>query len=308
MGRELGLTEWLELIHRKDDPWVLPNNCFASIEHKKEYLESVQERDKFEFRRLVRKFLNKSANYGADDGRLAWLIERYSPEDVMSDRLRTEFDRRSIPTHGPQWEGITWVLDLLPRYPREAVASIKAYSRAHIQQFTDFMINGHYDAMDLIRARHNLTQKKSCFISYGCPDERFAEKLYNSLAQRNVQVFFFPVHAVPGEKLHKVMRSGVNEYDKIILICSKASLNRPGVLNELTETLQREARDGGKTYLIPIRLDDYVFTDWTPADPQLAMTIRDRVVANFADASRDEASYTTSLERLMAALEEKGSS
>ncbi len=53
-------------------------------------------------------------------------------------------------------------------------------------------------------------------------------------------------------------RVGVNGHDRVILVCSKSSLQRPGVLNELEETLQREARDGGNAYLIPVRLDDFV--------------------------------------------------
>jgi hypothetical protein len=105
------------------------------------------------------------------------------------------------------------------------------------------------------------------------------------------------------------MREGVNQYDRIILICSKASLNRPGVLNELTETLQREAREGGKDYLIPIRLDDYVFTDWAPVDPQLMQAVRDRVVADFTGTLDNKLKYKTALSKLIAALEKplKGS-
>jgi len=67
----------------------------------------------------------------------------------------------------------------------------------------------------------------------------------------------------------------VNEHDRVILVCSQASLDRPGVLNEITETLQREARDGGAEYLIPITLDDYVFSGWKPKDPGVAQAIKD---------------------------------
>jgi hypothetical protein len=36
--------------------------------------------------------------------------------------------------------------------------------------------------------------------------------------------FSFAEHAEPGEKLHRTMRKGVNVYDRLILICSKASV------------------------------------------------------------------------------------
>ena len=67
-------------------------------------------------------------------------------------------------------------------------------------------------------------------------------------------MFFFAEHAEPGEKLHRTMRKGVNEHDRLILIGSKVSLDRKGVLNELEEILTREARDGGASYLIAGRM------------------------------------------------------
>src|SRR5262249_1228627 len=85
---------------------------------------------------------------------------------------------------------------------------------------------------------------QSTFISYGSPDEEFARKLYEALHRNGVTTFFFAEHAVPGDKLHRMMRKGVNEYDRVILVCSRASLDRKAVLNEIAETQAREARDG----------------------------------------------------------------
>ncbi len=108
---------------------------------------------------------------------------------------------------------------------------------------------------------------QSTFISYGGPDTAFAQKLNDALLKNGVTTFFFAKDALPGKKLHRLMRDGVNQHDRVILVCSQASLDRPGVLNEITETLQREARDGGKEYLIPITLDEYVFSGWKPEEP-----------------------------------------
>jgi hypothetical protein len=47
----------------------------------------------------------------------------------------------------------------------------------------------------------------------------------------------------------------------VLLLCSRHSLNQKGVLNEIQETLAREARDGGASYLLPIMLDDYVLKE-----------------------------------------------
>jgi hypothetical protein len=88
----------------------------------------------------------------------------------------------------------------------------------------------------------------------------------------------------------------------MILVCSRASLDRKGVLNELEKVLEREARDGGTSYLIPIRLDDYVFTGWKPPNADLAQAVRDRVVADFEGADTDDAKFNEGLCRLIAAL------
>jgi len=146
---------------------------------------------------------------------------------------------------------------------------------------------------------------QSTFISYGGPDEAFAWKLNDALQKRGVTTFFFKEHATPGDKLHRVMRKGVNEHDRTILICSESSLQRAGLLNELEETLAREARDGGRPYLIPVRLDDYVINGWKPKDPDVAQAVRDRVIADFRD-HEDPARFDAELAKLINALKKPG--
>lgn len=111
---------------------------------------------------------------------------------------------------------------------------------------------------------------QSVFISYGAPDEAFAARLNRALLAEGVRTYFFKEDAEPGQKLHRLMRTGVNTHDRVILICSEASLKRPGLLNELEETLQRESREGGQSYLVPVRVDDFVFTSgWSQDRPDL---------------------------------------
>lgn len=300
MASELSLEEWLSLLGTNKWKKVLPNNCFPTDKHREEYLSQVNNPTEKEFKNLARCFLNQSGYYGQDP--VTRIIENYGAEAILKGDFRTEFDRRSLSKDSFPWEGITWILDLLPNQPLDAIAATRAYLRAHYGYFTDNMIWGHHDVVDIIQSRYKVMAKYSCFISYGAPDEDFARKLYTSLTQAGVEAFFFPINATPGRRLHKEMREGVNQYDRIILICSKGSLNRPGFLNELTETLQREARDGGKEYMIPIRLDNYVFTNWAPEDAQLAQAVRDRVVADFSEALEDDEKYNEALEKLITAL------
>lgn len=118
---------------------------------------------------------------------------------------------------------------------------------------------------------------QSTFISYGGPDESFAMRLNADLEKNGVTTFFFPFDAVFGEKLHSTMRR-VDEYDRVILVCSAQSLHRKGVQNEIEKVLEREAREGGSSLLIPIAIDDYVFSDWEPVRRALRQEILSRVV------------------------------
>jgi hypothetical protein len=140
---------------------------------------------------------------------------------------------------------------------------------------------------------------QSTFISYGGPDQEFAQRLHEGLQKNGVHTFFFPEHAEMGRRLSSVMNKGVGEFDRTVLVCSKASLSRAGVRNEIQLALDREAREGGSDRLIPIALDDYVFTaEWWPERPENVRAVRDKVVADFRDLDK----FDRQLTRLIAAL------
>ena len=144
---------------------------------------------------------------------------------------------------------------------------------------------------------------RSVFVAYGQPDAGFAEKLYHALLERGMKVWFFPKSARFGEKIHRQATYNINEYDRVAAICSRASLHRKGFLNELETVCAREAREGGESRLIPIRLDDAVFTDdWAPEGRKdLKVAVTDRVVGDFT-RWQDEVLFLEALRRLIAEL------
>ena len=146
---------------------------------------------------------------------------------------------------------------------------------------------------------------QSTFISYGGPDEAFAQKLYDALKAHGVTTFFFPKSATWGERIDNEVFNRLQEHDRVILVCSRNSLDRPGVLNEIQETFDREARDGGATYLLPVTLDDYVFKGWRVSHPVLAERVGRRVVGDFRKGKRSQAEFDEALSRLLDALKRK---
>ena len=142
----------------------------------------------------------------------------------------------------------------------------------------------------------------STFISYGGPDEPFATRLHEALNRNNVHTFLFKEHAIPGVPLADVMRTGITEYDRIVVICSKESLERPGVLNELELTMRRESDEGGRPLLIPIARDRYVYDEWKPKNQNLRKFVLERVIGDFQDADEDDDKFDAGLRRLLLAL------
>lgn len=144
-----------------------------------------------------------------------------------------------------------------------------------------------------------LPRHQSTFISYGSPDEAAARRIVDALEARGVRTWFFPRDAEPGTKLHRAMREAINVFDRMILICSKHSLIRKGVLFEIEQVLQRESREGGASILIPVAIDDFIFKDWRPENPGTRQELLDRVVARFYP----NLAFDTDIAKLIKALE-----
>jgi hypothetical protein len=146
---------------------------------------------------------------------------------------------------------------------------------------------------------------QSTFISYGGPDEAFARRLYDALRAHGVVVFFFPEGATVGERIDNEVFRRIQEHDRVLLVCSRESLNRAGVVNEIQETLDREARDGGATYLLPIMLDDYVLDGWSKTHPELAKRVGLRIIGDFRKTKRNKAAFDNAMARVVDALKVK---
>ena len=145
----------------------------------------------------------------------------------------------------------------------------------------------------------------SVFISYGGPDESFAKRINDAMIAEGVQTWFFKDDARPGDKLHDVMRRGVQEHDKILLLCSRHSLSRSGVTNEIEKVLEREAREGGNAILIPVTIDDYLFNVWIPTDVRgetIKQEITNRVVADYRGTMNSKLKFDKAMGRLIKCL------
>lgn len=195
------------------------------------------------------------------------------------------------------------------RFGRGAVVDWKSIARSALAvNLTAFLCGtGMHELFaifntDCARALTNdfslVKRMRSTFISYGAADTKFAIELRSRLHRSGVDVYVFAVDALPGERLSDLMFRGINQYDRIIVVCSESSLGRSGVRNEIVEAFAREARDGGASYIIPIARDDYVFQ----SGDEIARRLRDRVIADFRPKTNPSGQVQDDTRELIALL------
>lgn len=144
---------------------------------------------------------------------------------------------------------------------------------------------------------------KRVFISYGAPDVVTARQVARGLERSGFVPLLFEQDARPGQRIHRFMRDSIETADAVILLCSRASLVRAGVINELEQSLRKEAKLEGRTLLYPVALDDFVFDGWTPSYLGFAGEVRDRFIIRLPTNYRS-AAFKSALNTLLRTLHE----
>ena len=138
----------------------------------------------------------------------------------------------------------------------------------------------------------------SCFISHSAKDMRFCDRLCADLEARHVRKWYFEKDARWGELVWRDIDRSIQLLDKVVVVCSKNSLQSGPVVREIDLALNREHREG-KSVLFPITIDRYVFDKWD--NPRKADVLA-KVVGDFRDWNRSPGKYELALTRLMLAL------
>lgn len=154
-GRKNSLRYWLDCIFKgklSKDGRVLYTDAshFATDEHAKKYLRTIERRTDFEVRALLLRFLVHNGEYG-HNGIVSFPRTKERNNYLL---LNSDFFRRSYLDPKKPWQGNTWVLDLLPHSPSSAIQALKLYVFANGTHMPDGVYRGQIDAMDIIRARY----------------------------------------------------------------------------------------------------------------------------------------------------------
>jgi len=174
----LGLEEWLAIIfepkeNRKNS---IIDYQFVTAAHAEGYLSTLHERTDEEIKSLIRLFLISPGIYASDKRNLEW----WRTQGLLLQALdETEYARRLLRNEG--WEGLTWILDLLPDFPKKAIDVVDAFISAHIEYLTDGHITGLSDVISIIQRKYLMSMSPREILNEMSPRdfEFFVAALFN---------------------------------------------------------------------------------------------------------------------------------
>jgi hypothetical protein len=130
-------------------------------------------------------------------------------------------------------------------------------------------------------------QFHSCFISYSHTDEAFARRLWNSLRNERIRVWYAPEEMEGGKKLFDQIDRAISLHDKLLIVLSKESISSNWVETEIRRARKQEKRTGERK-LFPIRLCDMeTLQAWECFDSNsgrdIAEEVREYFIPDFSD-------------------------
>ena len=160
--KNINLEEWLSMVFTPEDKrkYTFIDYQFPSDFHASEYLASACTRPESEIKYLIRYFLIPPGVQGYDHQFLNQLLDS---GDLLKEIDEIQYIRRLFRNEG--WEGMTWILDLLPDSPMQAIDALDAFIKAHVVYLSDGRLFGLCDAISIIRHKYILSANPRDILS-----------------------------------------------------------------------------------------------------------------------------------------------
>ena len=228
--KDLSLDEWLELVFNPPEEKIFISVAFPTERHRKEYIDNIDKLSEVEVNRLLYYFLIKTGSVGpTDELRLQGMIsaQRDAPE-LFKSMIERQYNKRLILNASgrkevPIWEGITWIFDLLPHFPKQALEALNSYILAHAQALPDWRYSGLLDATVIIRAKYiglPGTREKEVAFLYDLASRDFeylVERLYDALGY---DTELTPAQKDGGRDI-KAKKTTVSNQEYLLVECKK---------------------------------------------------------------------------------------
>lgn len=190
IGNDVTLEQWLELMEKSPKNVDFDHFRFPTDDIRDQFLANIFTYPESTIVTILQSFLDISTGtLGSDISHLNHFFYLQDSEPEEARRLAEEvtyYQRllAHVRSRGKTAlrEGITWIMDLLPSSPRQALDALDAYLDVHLLFLPDGRINGLSDAMAMLRARYFSTDDivaNSILFSLTPTDfEHLAESLY----------------------------------------------------------------------------------------------------------------------------------
>ena len=144
----------------------------------------------------------------------------------------------------------------------------------------------------------------SAFISYNHRDRRFARKLFDGLRKQGIRCWLDDHEMAIGADIRDEIDSAIDDNDRVLLCCSRHSLESYWVDKEIERALAKEQRlwqaeRRRAACILPLDLDGYLFDGWRDSR---SAELRNRVAADFRGWQRRPAVFDDGLARVTRSL------
>lgn len=154
--------EWLNLMEKPDKTKTYVDYSFPNDQIKDECLQKISDLDEGIILKILKNFLLPTGHLPVADKRVTeGLIDslRTDPEKTKKElstepHLQRLLDNYLFKKNKPTWDGIDWVMGLVPHNPQLAIEAIQAYVIAHFWFLPDGRLNGLFDSQAIIRKRY----------------------------------------------------------------------------------------------------------------------------------------------------------
>ncbi len=138
----------------------------------------------------------------------------------------------------------------------------------------------------------------SCFVCHSIRDRRFCDRLHADLQAYGVRTWYFQGDAPGPKRFLAELVAHPRMFDKVIVVCSRHSLETPAILRELEDAMRRES-ESRERILFPLRIDNYMLKEW---QYDRKAEVARKVVADFRGWNRSAVKYESAFKELLDAL------
>lgn len=147
--------EWLDLLREPPDDTLFERTRFPSLRHRQECLDQLHSLSDSDVRTILRNFLVCTGSTEIDMVHAELVITGKIVTPDHWDEHRRRLVRHFLSKGAyPAWEGVHWIIDLLPHHPRKALQAIDAFILARCQQLSDNYFDGLVEAATIVRHRY----------------------------------------------------------------------------------------------------------------------------------------------------------